>query len=208
EATIDGASIGQWDNKGGGDHAEVRIVNHLRAKYKPESLRGKLVSIVINRAPCEPCAKTLEKFKQDYGVHMRVKATRITREGKAGLPILSRAGIHFRLFTREQRDSIHGDSGSNRRVWNIKSSQAVTEADRYDEVSEGRDTKTVDAQDAAEATEAAIAEKYFPNARKSWRAQGLNRSTLVGPSPGGSGGPAPSSSKTHSRGARYSPYGK
>lgn len=224
EVTINGVSEGKWDNAGQGGHAEIRIDRDLRAKYQPKDLRGKLISIVINRAPCGPCATALVKFKTDYGVEMRVKASRITRDGQAGLPIMSAAGIHFRLFTREQRDNVHNAPTPNTRTWNVKTSQAVTEKDRYEETTGGRDTKTLKQQDTAEAKEAAIAERYFPNARKGWKAQGRDRATLLGSGESSnsnsnsntdsasdtsaSSSSSPSRGGYSSKGHRYSPYGK
>ncbi len=186
EVMIDGKSIGKWDNKGGDDHAEIKLLQHLRETYRPEDLKGRLVSIVINRAPCAPCARALATFKREYGVHMRVKATRITQDGEGGLPVLSAAGIHFRLYTRAQRDSIHTATAPNKRTWKVTKDKTVTEADRHKRVSGGRDTKTLEEQEEAEEMEASLAEKYFPNARSGWAAQGLSRAAILG---GGSASP-------------------
>lgn len=197
EVTLDGQSLDKWDNKDEVDpdneeenkHAEHKIVDDLRGKYLNKLRAAKVLSLTINRAPCESCAKRLVKLKEDFNIEIRVKATIITEKGLGGLPVLAAAGIPFRIFTIAQREAIGKNKGKNnrKRVWG-KGNRYFTEAKRVEKTAKGndRDLKTA-SKDLSTDTgrtqeEQANLEKarpYYPNAHLSWRAQGKSTAELT-----------------------------
>jgi hypothetical protein len=78
------------------EHAEIKIIRAFKAKrpgYGP-----RVLSIRINRIPCQPCAEAIIKLLDDYPqLAVRIKATTITRPGQAGLALLDQ---HPRAFLR------------------------------------------------------------------------------------------------------------
>jgi hypothetical protein len=205
EVTLDGQSLDKWNNKDEVDpdnetenkHAEHKIVDDLRGKYLNKLKAAKVLSLTINRAPCESCAQRLVKLKQDYNIEIRVKATIITEKGLGGLPVLAAAGIPFRIFTIAQREAIGNNKGkeNRKRVWG-RGNRYLTEGKRVEKTAEGndRDLKTT-SKDLSTDTgrteeEQANLEKaqvHYPNAHLSWRAQGKSTAELAASRVGGGG---------------------
>lgn len=102
EATVDGVpltnpesgeSLFQNDSS---NHAEIKIINAFRA-LNP-GLGPKVLSIRINRVPCDPCAQAITKLLNDYPqLAVRIKASAITKPGQQGL---ARLNQHPRAFVR------------------------------------------------------------------------------------------------------------
>ena len=101
EATVDGASMLITTNEGS-IHAEIKIANQFEHLYAASPKRPKVLSLRLDRAPCEPCADRLIELKKKYGLIMRIKASTI-KHGKGNeeaLQKLKDAGIYFQLWTQ------------------------------------------------------------------------------------------------------------
>src|SRR5262249_35727541 len=53
------------------EHAEERIVARLRARFKPEDLKGARITVVTDQKVCEKrCQRALRRFAEEFGVDL------------------------------------------------------------------------------------------------------------------------------------------
>lgn len=185
EVTLDGVSLDKWDNSKG-QHAEIKIVDDLETKYARKLKKARVLSLIINRAPCKPCAEKLVKLKTDYGIEIRVKSTIITPEGEMGLPLLQEAGIPFRLYTIDQREALSDNNNTNKRKWkgDFESEEQriakTLEGNKRDLITASKDLSTDEGRRAEEQKNIEKAIKAgYKNPAASWKALGQSREELT-----------------------------
>jgi hypothetical protein len=91
-------------------HAEDAAIYHL-ITTRLEPLRNhddhgiRWLSVTIGAAPCKRCATNLVKLAELFKRTLRVKASKITKEGEGGIEYLAQEGVPFRLWTEAQREA-------------------------------------------------------------------------------------------------------
>jgi hypothetical protein len=91
-------------------HAEDAAIYHLITEQL-EPLKNhddhgtRWLSVTIGAAPCERCATNLVKLAKLFKRTLRVKASKITKEGKQGIKYLAEEKVPFRLWTEAQREA-------------------------------------------------------------------------------------------------------